>query len=295
MIAVTCSACRLRFEAAPAERRIHGADIVCPACDAGEPIVLDVAERCAAETSSKPKTVRKKVTPPPLDLSRGFADPTLAHAAIARASLRGPDFDPGTLSPDTFDAVRGPSPLVKDGDGVVPIYVDFDEPIAPSPAARRGLLVRSGLLAACVAFFAAALAGPLNPFPFGPSTTVSPDALLAAAPSSEDDRLVTAGISKVALRPAAVLTIARVSTELAETDDGRVLSVRTDLRNEGDATVAAPPLRISIRSDDGTVLHRWTHRSADTSVASGETRAFTATTSRIPAGAGDVKVDFAER
>lgn len=282
MIAVTCSACHLRFEAPAVERRLKGPQITCPACDAGEPIVLDFG-RQADEAAAAARKARRKVTPPPLDLS-GAIHVLATQPAGSKSKAPQP--------PSTLAADEAPSP----------VYVDFDDPPPPpvSPAARTtGFGVAfTGIALAAIALVAPAdtldgdlpLVGEARRLVAG---IVSPSSVAGIEIAATEAELTTGTVAPITAKPP-LPRIARVATELAETDAGRVLTVRTDLRNPGDAAIGAPALRIAIRDDDGTILHRWT-ATLDGVIEPGETRAFTATTTRIPEGAGDVKVDFAER
>lgn len=288
MIAVTCSSCRLRFEAPAIDRRIHGEAIVCPACDAGEPVVLDLLDRATSGSA------RLQLTPPALDMAEldAVRGPSPSLAGLPTPPLSSPARPSHSQS--------SPSQL---SSGAMPdlVYVDFDEPEAAARAAEGGagraaLGTFAVALAASLAF---AISWPMNTTPRdGTLVATAPVATTAQKASdafgAPDDALVTASIAPTQTDPRP--RIARVLTELSRTDDGRVLSVRTDLHNEADATIPVPPLRISIRAEDGTVLHRWTTRAkVGDSIDPGETRAVSAETDRIPEGAADVKVDFARR
>ena len=288
MIAVSCSACHLRFEASAAERRIHGPGITCPACAKGEPIVLDAVDLQETERGGNG---RLRLDPPPLDPTAA-ADERLnpVNRAVARAAERRARKAPRTdTAPEpTLDELRGPLP---ENLPPLPVYVDFDEPDAtvvrgtPLWATAMG----SGAAVMLLFFLAVTMTWQSGTSPIeGAGTFV---ASVLGPETKTDDRLVTASIAPVARK----LAIARVATELAETDEGRRLSVRTAIRNEGDRPARVPPLRIAIRSLDGTVLHRWTDEGEGDWIDPGETRAVTATTARIPDGAGDVKVDFANQ
>ena len=297
----------MRFEAPAAERRLRGDEINCPACDAGEPIVLDVSARAAPASKARLRVAandrrdgasgrrrRIAVTPPPLDMAHGTADGGPDAMALPRRSAdEAPEIVYVDLEPPAPDAKAGAA--------------------RSSGLARRAAEIGAGLV--FIGGLAVVLSWPTHlPFSQGAQTIaarlagvashdVRPQAAtpVPAGPVDGGD-IRTASIGAASNHAAAAfvppspdLSIHRVTTEFAETDDGPVLSVRTDVRNHGDADALAPALRVSIRDAEGTILHRWTVERPGDGIDPGETRAILATTTRIPEGASDVKVDFARR
>ena len=324
MLAVTCPACRVRFEASFEAVALRGAPgeggaangLRCPACDAGEPVVIDAARtpdasedaigeavaaanrtasrkgsprsilrRGAAETDASPiggdasGTGRIKVTPPPLDMAQPEADEPQDEAPVA--------------TPVYVDLPAAAEPQGGGGAGaawLAALALTVGAMLTLLPAAPDA--VRAQIQAGTErarAVVQAAWSGAAEPSAFetaglAPSTTVGDDFVTASVSSKNGARVL--------LDPAAGLDVAAVATELAQTDNGLELVVRATVRNGADGTRPVPRLRVSIRDGAGAVLHRWRTAEAQGEIETGESYVVEARTTRVPTGAADVKVDL---